>query len=345
MSQSLKLKKKKAKVNFGLTEVCVRLPKTKKGGARIPTDFFWSDEGRKAVMGKKAIYIPCANTAEVIDLKRRIGGKIKVPIERMQLFFVGRALDDDDDLPDKAFESNQDEESDNDLFRPRICLSIMYHLPVVKEEEEEDSLEKDSENGSIGPGVGVEEEYIGEEGAENTIDNVNKEDDTLADKNHGGDDDSLHHAHKDGRKFDFDGEMTAIECSNFIEHLRAAGYDNEGAFAALEEDDLCTPGLWIPRKSRVRIMTLAGAVGRRAAVFDTAKGKNNYKTIEKENLSASTALAVEGDDKIYTTKAELQRAWAQREADAEAARLAVLNKDKPRDHSPQIQELIDRIRR
>lgn len=84
---------------------------------------------------------------------------------------------------------------------------------------------------------------------------------------------------------------------------------NKGSFSELEEADLSV--LWIPRRARVRILTLAGAMRRRIAVFTQQIEAKSYKNLEKQLLGSSSikALAIDGDDKIYTTKAELKRAW------------------------------------
>ena len=120
----------------------------------------------------------------------------------------------------------------------------------------------------------------------------------------------------------------------------------QGAFSALEDEDLQVPGLWIPRRSRVRILTLAGTYRRKLAVFNKQKEDRSYKNFEKSLLgSGLRALTIEGDDKVYTTKAQLNKAWEKKlKDDLEAGNKPVKDKNKPKDHPQHIQEMIDKIR-
>ena len=343
-------KKKKRKQPLTVSEVFVRLPQTKKA-SRIFTDFFWDEDGRKHVEGRRALFIPCCRGAEVLELKTKIAGKVSIPIDRMHLFYVGKRLLDDDELPEKVFEPTQNEDSDEDLFRPRLFLSIQFNLPKIQHDVDDGDVSKE-EDGNLEVYNEIvrnndEEEAQGcdeDLGGENTekMDIIERSLDDAPTHN-----DIQRRRRVEDSNFKLEEEMAKIDCSTFAESLSGAGYDNEGAFGALEEEDLCAPGLRIPRRARVRIMTLAGAVARRSAVFDQEKNANSYKSFEKDLLgtSAVKALAIDGDDKIYTTKAELQRAWEKKEVEEEAARVALLNKDKPKDHPAHIQEKIDKIRR
>lgn len=69
---------------------------------------------------------------QVGQLKQRISGKIKVPIEYLLLFFLGELLRDDDYLPSRSFELTQDVDSDDDIFRPRskYLFSFVLRRPL-----------------------------------------------------------------------------------------------------------------------------------------------------------------------------------------------------------------------
>jgi hypothetical protein len=96
----------------------------------------------------------------------------------------------------------------------------------------------------------------------------------------------------------------------------------------------------------VRILTLAGTYRRKLAVFNKQKEDRSYKNFEKSLLgSGLKALTIEGDDKVYTTKAQLNKAWEKKlKDDLEAGNKPAKDKNKPKDHPQHIQEMIDKIR-
>lgn len=149
-------------------------------------------------------------------------------------------------------------------------------------------------------------------------------------------------------EFKLSEELRKIDCTAFVDALSSAGYDNEGAFSELEEEDLQATNLWIPKRARVRILTLAGALKRRVAVFSQQKDAKSYKNFEKNlvGTSALKVLTIEGDDNVYTTMAALQAALKKKKADELREQNQVVeDPHKPKDHSADVQALIVKIRR
>lgn len=326
-------RKKSNRLDVGIREVSVRLPCTRKD-QEVKTDFYWSEQGRRLLLGKKLLYVPCKANTEISELKRRIGGKLQLPPERIKLFYFGELLYDDDVIPLGSFESSADAESDEDIFKARIFLSIHYVLPKIEDEEGEEILVNKDTDGDGQEGKQDLYEEKEDEGEQSLIASFQHE--------------SSHYSEdfENNLEFDLVKEMEAINCDNFLTHLLCAGYDNAGAFGAMEEEDLRNGGLQIPRLARIRIITLAGAIQRRHAVFEKDGSRSTYKDIEKGLLGSSVvkALTIEGDDKVYTTKADLQRAWKKKVNDEEALKEGIKRSKSAKIHPHDVQAMIDRLR-
>jgi hypothetical protein len=119
---------------------------------------------------------------------------------------------------------------------------------------------------------------------------------------------------------------------------------HQGSFSELEEPDLAA--LWIPKRAQVRILTLAGAIRRRLAVYSQRVDAKSYKNLEKQLLGSSAvkALTIDGDDKVYTTKADLKRAWERKQRD-EAEPVEEEDGIKCKDHSAETRDKIEFIKR
>ena len=130
-----KVKRRRSnRLDLGIKEVSIRLPRTLKN-EDLKTDFYWSGQGRGCVLGKSILYIPCKADMHIDELKSKIGGKIKIPPERMKLFYAGKLLLDHDVIPISAFDDLTDAESDEDIFKARIFLSIKFIDPIHNNEE------------------------------------------------------------------------------------------------------------------------------------------------------------------------------------------------------------------
>ena len=84
-------------------------------------------------------------------------------------------------------------------------------------------------------------------------------------------------------KFDLAADMEKINCSEYVNTLKDAGYWDEGAFSILTFEILRS--LHIPMRACQRIMPLAEAIKSRLEVIS---GVDNYqKLIEKEMLNSN----------------------------------------------------------
>ena len=84
---------------------------------------------------------------------------------------------------------------------------------------------------------------------------------------------------------------------------------------------------------------------RRLAVYTQRIEAKSYKNLEKQLLGSSSikALAVDGDDNIYTTKADLKRAWER--AVKEESKLEDDDAIKCKEHTVDVKDKIDAIKR
>jgi hypothetical protein len=84
---------------------------------------------------------------------------------------------------------------------------------------------------------------------------------------------------------------------------------------------------------------------RRLAVYTQRVEAKSYKSLEKHLLGSSSikALAIEGDGKIYTTKAELKRAWER--AAKDGSKLQHEDIIQRKEHTIDVQDKIDAIKR
>ncbi len=335
-----KVKRKKSKrLDVGIREVPVLLPLTQKN-QEMATDFFWSEQGRRCVLGKKILYVPCRTNMEIRELRNRIGGKTKIPPERMTLFYVGKLLLDGDEIPFDVLDDLTDAASDEDIFKARIFLSIQFVGPSMEDHDVREDVTCDKICANTGEHNSgnrkVWKEVFDNEYKQKLITSFQYEANLCIEAKPR----CLEYS-----EFDIMKEMKQINCDNFVMHLSQAGYDNTGAFGAMEEEDLRKGALLIPRSARVRILTLAGIVQRRSAIFDKDERKKIYKSLEKGLLGSSSvkALTLEGENKIYTTKAALQQSW-EKKGSHEDAKEEASKPTMARIHSHDVQAIIDQIR-
>jgi len=123
--------------------------------------------------------------------------------------------------------------------------------------------------------------------------------------------------------FDLQKDLDRIMAGHFYEALYAAGFRDEGAFSEITDEVLLEKDLYFPRKARVRIVALADSIKRRIEVRSkgnkiAAKDLVGQQMRESDQIKGS---GIEGLEGVYTTKAELNRAYAAKmKQDAEEKR-------------------------
>ena len=166
------------------------------------------------------------------DLRLRVHGLTHIPIQRVRLMFCGEILKDADNVPLDAYESSTKVLEDDDLYRPRIFLSV-YPVSIEVAIEEDTK----SETSVISD---VSEEEINEEHLAE-LEKVRLEQEALdkaeqdkmeaqmrkAQEIH----DAAHaRHHKSHTKFKLEKDLEFIRCGHFVEPLRRAGFADAGAF-------------------------------------------------------------------------------------------------------------------
>ena len=74
----------------------------------------------------KAFFVACPRGALVRALIQRLGGPYDIPEDLITLYYCGSELNVADKIPSEAFELNTFEDSDEDIFFPRIYCHIDY---------------------------------------------------------------------------------------------------------------------------------------------------------------------------------------------------------------------------
>ena len=74
---------------------------------------------------------------------------------------------------------------------------------------------------------------------------------------------TLSRHHKKAKFFELEKDLERIECAHFAPALKEAGFGSEGTFSEITDDMLQVHGLYIPKRSRVRIVALADSIKRR----------------------------------------------------------------------------------
>eukprot|EP01034_Spumella_vulgaris_P023867 gene23867-30143_t len=122
------------------------------------------------------------------------------------------------------------------------------------------------------------------------------------------------------KAFNLENELGMISCSQHFHAMRRAGFSSEGAFANLTESDLSAPGLWMPRRASVRILTLADTIKRRLVEEDKGAEGNHNTTVENNlllsghlNKVAVIDAATGQTGKQFNKKADIKRAWEEEE--------------------------------
>ena len=210
---------------------------------------------------KPTLFVTVPTTMKVYDLRIRIQGLTSIPINRIRLMLCGEVLKDHETVPDWAYEVTKKLHEDDDLYRARIFLSMSPALDDEEIEEVESVVSElsevsiDEEEAEAMEKMNAEREEAAKKEEEERIKNEKKaqELEALTQSRH----------HKKAKYFELEKDLERIQCAHFVPALREAGLDTEGTFSEITEDMLMVRGLYIPRRSRVRIVALADSIKRR----------------------------------------------------------------------------------
>mmetsp|Transcript_11740 Transcript_11740/g.21798 ORF Transcript_11740/g.21798 Transcript_11740/m.21798 type:complete len:500 (-) Transcript_11740:116-1615(-) len=241
----------------------------------------------------KRVILAVPMDIKVVELKKRIHGKTKIPLSSIALFFMGTLLKSDEFVTPEMYEQELTEDSDDDIFRPRLYLGLVEEPEdEVEVEEYSSDSESSEEDSSIG-----EMQY------------VNDDDDKVSEiENEAEEDDN---SEMPERAFDIKVNLERIGCGRFYEDLMAQGFVDEGSFANLTDEILKNPPLYIPLVSRQRITALADVTKRRLEMSKQTVTQTEAGKLDEEMIILGTlqTKAVEGIEGSFTTKAGLKRAW------------------------------------
>lgn len=317
------------------------------------------------------LYMAVPRSCTVIELKERIMGLTKIPTDKMRLLYCGAVLQDIDHsnpkkpvpclLPKEAFESTKILTEDEEIFRPRIYLSVTTNMvKLLQDEAEEEARRAEAYRKKQEEALKAQdysESARREEAARAAEEEAKRlEEEELERKKI-----SRAKAIEElelgeisaSIEFNLKENMEKIQCLHFYEALLHAGYADQGAFSSLTDKDLQAPGLWIPKRARVRILSLADMIKKK--LTQLGKPKTNQKKILEGELmkEGSNAKTVEGlEGALLTTKKDVQRAWENKvkaeaaalkaKQDAENAPVKLL--PDPKEHPPELQKLIEKVR-
>jgi len=308
-------------------ELTVRIMKT-----NMDTDILENVYLDRLIMTKKkAIILTCPmKSTTVQSLKERLAGITDIPARHIHLYFKGAYMKDENPIPIDAFEYIDYKESDEDVFKPRIYMEVTFNpedddapetskqraLRVQLEIDRAEALERQKE----------EDERLAKEVE---IEKERQEFQKLQQKI----------AKKEARhRFNLEEQMRKINCELFFPRLRDAGYEEEGAFAHVTDEVLAGYGLWIPKLSRIRILSLRDAFLRKQETIHAAR----HVKVDVSHMGRERGGA---DGVVYNNKKELEDAW-KRQKEAEEARLWLLEHGpQPKPHAPELQAKIDKLRR
>lgn len=324
---------------------------------------------------KETLYVAVPTLSTVGELKQRLFGITSISKSKIRLMLCGSALSDLDFLPEEVFEPTKKVmDEDDDLYRPRLYMSIKpleggeeddakSEVSDVSELAMEEELADDAPNGeelvkteadiAAEAEVAAMEQQIkaAEEAEEKAMQERNAEAAAL--------EAAMHDAtHKKSKVFSLKKDLERIMCHHFYDVLKAAGFDDEGAFSELTHEVLLDKGIWIPRKARTRMVALADSLKRRIdqRLAKGSQAKDRLNAQMKES-GAIKGVAIEGIDGVMTNKKDINNAFKeqQKKLDAEnrekrmrlqAIEAALLRKGnpEPKVHPEALQLKIDKIR-
>jgi hypothetical protein len=306
---------------------------------------------------KPTLFFAVPTQMNVKDLRHRVHGITHIPMNRIRLMLCGEVLKDHEMVPDWAFELTKKVSEDDDLFKARIFLSL---LPIIEDDEpqsdesvlsELSEEEMDEEDQKALEDLKAEKEAAEKKEEEERLESEAKAKEIEAQ--------ALAHHHKKTKYFDLSKDLERIECKHFAPMLKEAGFRDEGTFSEITDEVLTQNNLYVPKRSRVRIVALADSIKRR---IDQRMNKQTSKALAEVNAGMRDAgknkgRAIEGMDGAVNNKADVNRMFAEkekarREADRErrlseqaAERRAFLRlHPEPKPHDEKLKHAIELIR-
>jgi len=281
--------------------------------------------------GKKAYFVVCPHNVLVLGLKERLSGLCAVPTHLLVLYFLGKCMKDEDTVPETAFELPTYEDSDDDVFQPRIYMEVLYDpedpdAPETSTQRDRRLAREKAEQEAIEQELKAEEER-------------KKEKERLAEAARVAALEEKIRKKEEHALFDLEGELTKINCGIHYEAMKAAGLQDEGAFASMDEDTLAGEGLWIPRLARIRILSLRDAFHRKQEMIYQQKHGSHYGEVEEFGRDR-----VDASGKHFKTKKELEDYWKKQQAEEEARLKRLRDGIQPKPHAKALQEKINKIR-
>jgi len=331
---------------------------------------------------KGTLYVAVPTLTTIGELKQRLFGITAIKKSSIRLMLCGSALSDLDFIPEEVFEPTKKSlDEDEDLYRPRLYMSIKPSSAASGEGDEDDDKDDKSEASDVSE-LALDEEVAedapngeelektaadlaaeaelaemqkqmkaAEEAEEKAIQERNAEAAAL--------EAALHDAtHKKSKVFSLKKDLERIMCHHFYDVLKAAGFDDEGAFSQITHEVLLDKDIWIPRKARTRMVALADSLKRRIdqRMRKGAVAKDRVNAQMKDS-GAIKGVAIEGIEGVMTNKRDINNAYKaqQKKLDAETReqRMRLQEQEatqykrdnpEPKPHSADLQLKIDKIR-
>ena len=269
---------------------------------------------------KPTLFVTVPTTMKVYDLRFRIHGLTSIPVSRIRLMLCGEVLKDHETVPDWAYEVTKKLHEDDDLYKARIFLS-MSPAPDVEEKEEVQSVVSELSEHSMDE---EEKEAMEKMNAEREEAKKKEEEERIKNEKKAQELEALTHSrhHKKSKYFELEKDLERIECAHFAPALKEAGLDSEGTFSEITEDVLTVRGLYIPRRSRVRIVALADSIKRRIDQRDNVQRTAALAEVNEQMRDGgkNKGRAIEGmKDGPMNNKSDVNKFFAEKEKQAREA--------------------------
>ncbi len=272
----------------------------------------------------RTLFFALPTELKVKDLRHRVHGKTQIPTNRIRLMLCGEVLRDEELVPDWAFEVTKKLSEDDDLFRARIFLSMTPRIEDEAEKSDEESVMSELSEEEI---TEEDQKALDDLKAEKEEAERKEEEERLANEKKAKDLEAMTHSahHKKSKFFDLKKDLERIECAHFAPMLKEAGFKDEGTFSEITDEVLTENGVYVPKRSRVRIVALADSIKRR---IDQRMNKERTAILAEVNADMRDAgrnkgRAIEGMDSAVNNKADVNRLFAEKEKrEREAAREA-----------------------
>jgi hypothetical protein len=183
------------------------------------------DEG-----SSRSVVFACPLVLTVHELRRRVAGETGMPLKKMHMFYQGSLLVDDDFVPAAVFENLDgiEYDSDEETFRPRVCLQIYEHEEGPGEDVDESSLFQPSIETGPDMGIGIDPEEGSEEEGEGDDEEEERARIMLGSSKEMVEMDERQEAayNLQMKAFDLKYDLEKIHCSKYYDALQKQGYSD-----------------------------------------------------------------------------------------------------------------------